>query len=192
MNNDYPAAFLDSCIRRFMDERHTNNKTTPVSEPSPSRRFIVVRLPYLGSISYQVSRELREFLDRCVPQSVRLRFIHTTNQVRNSFVVKDRQCTQRRSNVVYKLVCTCGATYIGQTRRNLATRLHEHKTSEKSEVCRHLLEHPDHSVEFDNPEIMGSAENIVKLRLLESLAIQEHSPELNVDSTSTPLYLFNT
>ena len=135
MNNDYPAAFLDSCIRRFMDERHTNNKTTPVSEPSPSRRFIVVRLPYLGSISYQVSRELREFLDRCVPQSVRLRFIHTTNQVRNSFVVKDRQCTQRRSNVVYKLVCTCGATYTVATWQRAFMNRKRQRNPKCADIC---------------------------------------------------------
>ena len=38
----------------------------------------------------------------------------------------------------YKLTCSCGSSYIGQTRRNLINRLKEHSSSDKSEVCRHL------------------------------------------------------
>ena len=97
-----------------------------------------------------------------------------------------------RSGVVYKISCSCGCTYIGQTRRNLTTRLKEHATSEQSEVCKHLVENPNHQIDFSRPEILGYANDNTRLLILESLFIQEYEPELNIDSKSSPLSLFNT
>jgi len=48
---------------------------------------------------------------------------------------KDKQNHLRRSNVIYKPASTCGSNYIGQTRRNLITRINEHKFNQRSEVC---------------------------------------------------------
>ena len=42
------------------------------------------------------------------------------------------------------------------TRRNLLSRIKEHATTEKSEVCKHLLQNPSHRVDFDTPTILGS------------------------------------
>ena len=50
--------------------------------------------------------------------------------------------------VVYRLTCSCGSSCIGQTRRNLINRLKKHSNSDKSEVCRHLTDNPDHKVDF--------------------------------------------
>ena len=92
---------------------------------------------------------------------------------------------------VYKLTCSCGASYIGQTQRNLINRIEEHRTSHSSAVCRHLQANPDHRVDFHNPEIIGSDNNGRRLQILESLLIQEHRPELNANIPSMPLYIFN-
>ena len=93
--------------------------------------------------------------------------------------------------VVYKLTCSCGSSYIGQTRRNPINRLKEHFSSDKSEVCRHLMDNPDHKVDFAKPNILSSAGDSARLLILESLFIQKYEPLLNVDSKSAPLYLFN-
>ena len=61
-----------------------------------------------------------------------------------------------KSGLVYKLTCSCGSTYIGQTRRNLLSRIKEHGTSEKSEVCKHLLQNPTNRMDFNTPTILGS------------------------------------
>ena len=55
------------------------------------------------------------------------------------FTYKDKQNHFRRSSVVYKLTCTCASNYIGQTRRNLLTRINEHKFDQRSEVCKHFF-----------------------------------------------------
>jgi len=99
------------------------------------------------------------------------RFIHDTNKLKKSFTYKDKQNHLRRSSAVYKLTCTCGSNYIGQTRRNLITRINEHKFDQHSEVCKHLLANLTHRFNFKQPEILGSIVGQKELHLLESLLI---------------------
>ena len=105
---------------------------------------------------------------------------------------KDPQPQLLRSNVVYRLNCSCGSFCIGQTRRHLVKRLDEHQTSLNSEVCNHLQSNPNHRVDFNNPQILNSSPDKSKLLILESLCIQQLKPSLNLDSKSFPLRLFNT
>jgi len=84
------------------------------------------------------------------------------------FSIKDRQALPNRFNVVYKLTCSCSVSYIGQTQRNLINRVEEHRTSSSSSACRHLQGNPDHRVDFQNPEVIGS-DNWRRLQILESL-----------------------
>jgi len=85
-----------------------------------------------------------------------------------------------------------GSNDIGQTRRNLITRINEHKFDQRSEVCKHLLTNPAHRLNFKQPEILGSIVGQKKLHLLESLLIQQHQPDLNVDGSAIPLLLLIT
>ena len=111
---------------------------------------------------------------------------------KNSFTYKDKQNHLRRSSIVYKLTCTCVSNYIGQTRRNVITRINEHKFDQRSEVCKHLLANPTHRFNFKQPEILGSIVGQKKLHQLVSLLIQEHQPDLNVDGSSIRFLLVNT
>jgi len=151
-----------------------------------------MRLPYLREISYEVRREMQRLVHRYAIMPFQFRFIHETNKLKKSFTYKDKQNHLRRSSVVYKLTCTCGSNYIGQTRRNLITRINEHKFDQRSEVCKHLLANPTHRFNFKQPEILGSIVGQKELHLLESLLIQQYQPDLNVDGSSIPLLLFNT
>ena len=95
-----------------------------------------------------------------------------------------------RSNVAYKVKCSCGHSYIGQTQRNLKFRLDEHNPKKSNhqatDVVKHLYTYPDHFMDFKNPD------NYRELLIKETLLTQEQQPEFNVDNFSTPLYLFNT
>ena len=97
-----------------------------------------------------------------------------------------------KSRIVFKLTCSYGSTYIGQTKRNLLSRIKEHATSEKSKVCQHLLQNPTHRVDFNAPTILGSENDTARLFILESLFIQKETPDLNNDSQSSPLMIFYT
>ena len=92
---------------------------------------------------------------------------------------------------MYQLTCSCGQNYIGQTKRNLITRLNEHRTCKDSEVCKHLLNNPNHEINFDSPKISDRSNHVTKLRIKEILHTSITALQLNVDNQSFPLYLFN-
>ena len=82
---------------------------------------------------------------------------------------------------MYKLTCSgCNSTYVGQTVRNLATRVDEHRKGD-SPVGQHLLE--------GNKEVGGTAElksdiidqtvNTHKLLTLEALHVWKERPRIN-------------
>ena len=116
---------------------------------------------------------------------------HSTFNIGKLFPYKDRQSLFYSVGVVYQLTCSCGQKYIGQTKRNLITRFNEHRTCQSSEVCRHLMENPKHPVNFDSPIILDRNNYSTKLRIKETLHIAKRHPQLNVDSQSLSLFLFN-
>ena len=186
--NGYPAYFLDSCVRRFFNRKY--DKMLSHLEKRKNCRTVIARLPFLGDMSMQLKKELSALVEKHTWNRVILRIIDTTWNIGHNFRLKDQQKTLMKYGVVYKLTCSCGSSYIGQTRRNLINRLKEHSSSDKSEVCRHLMDNPDHKVDFAKPNILSSSGDSARLLILESLFIQKYEPLLNVDSKSAPLYLY--
>ena len=114
-------------------------KSNAPAEPSPSPKYISLQLPYLGSISNNIWQELSSFIRHKAVVNVKLCCFQSTRMFQSWFSVKDRQALLNRFNVVYKLTCLCGASYIGQTQHNLIKRAEEHRTSLSSSVCRKTL-----------------------------------------------------
>ena len=193
LKNGYPLNFIQTQICRFLDSKHQISNSKP---PDENLRRMIFKLPYIGNASVHLEKELQSFYRRELGNKVRLVVIHSTFGIGNRFRYKDKQPVLHRNNVVYKLNCSCGASYIGQTRRNLFFRLQEHnpqtRTNHQTDVTSHLLENPSHSIEFDQPEILATANNLRELLIKETLLIHEHNPSINSDESSTPLYLFNT
>ena len=53
------------------------------------------------------------------------------------------------------------------------------------------MENPKHTVNFDSPIILEKSNYNTKLRIKETLHIAKRQPQLNVDSQSLSLFLFN-
>ena len=69
--------------------------------------------------------------------------------------VKDKDKSEDRQGAVYKIkCCDCQASYIGETGRNLSTRLTEHKRATKNgDVNNHIAEHhlqTKHKIDWDS------------------------------------------
>ena len=132
-------------------------------------------MPYLGETSVQLEKELRNFFQKYLKEFAQLSLIHRTHTIGDHFKYKDKQAHLERYNVVYKLKYSCGKSYIGQTQRNLKFRLEEHNPSksnhQNTDVVKHLYSHPDHFVDFKNPEILGSAFNHRGLLIKETVLI---------------------
>ena len=129
-------------------------------------------------------------IEKCA-YDIKLIMSHRNFTIGKLFPYKDRQSLLHSSGVVYQLTCSCGQNHIGQSKRNLITRLNEHHTCEDSEVCKHLLNNPNHEINFDSPKILDRSNHVTKLRIKETLHISKTEPQLNVDNQSLSLYLFN-
>ena len=93
--------------------------------------------------------------------------------------------------VGYQLTFSCGQKYIDQTKQNLITRLNEHRTRQSSEVCRHLMENPKHTVNFGSSTILDRSNCSTKLLTKQTLHIAKRQLQLNVASQSLSLFLSN-
>lgn len=86
---------------------------------------------------------------------------------------------------VYKIPCECGKSYIGETRRNIATRLTEHIRSVKnvdtgtSAVAEHAQE-SNHFLRFDKVSVLAKEKFMVPRKVREAIEISRH-PNFNRD-----------
>ena len=114
--NGFPANFIRNASTPPMQE------TAPMSgrdEGQEREKEPLVVIPYVAGMSEDIRRVCRKFNIRVVFKSGRtLRSMLTK--------VKDTLPLGKQSNVVYRIPCSCGQVYIGETKRRLETRLKNH------------------------------------------------------------------
>ena len=124
LHNGYPRRFIDFQIRKFMNKKHlTQSSFNSFYSQSISQLHklsrIFFNLPYTGEPSIHLEKELIDFFRKKLQDEVQLTIIHVTNKLGQLFYHKEKQPLLFCSNVVYRLKCSCGSSYIGQTRRNI-------------------------------------------------------------------------
>ena len=152
----YPKSFINKNIKRLLIKFQSQNNSTPQSNvfDQPSK-IVYIKLPYVREISKQLSKEINSFF-RKFDTNMKLRLIHTTCKLKKLFPYKDKQPHLQQFNVIYKLKYDCGASYIGQTGRNLITRLNNHNIDsplrQETDVAKHQVDNPNHKIYFNNCE----------------------------------------
>ncbi|CAH2088741.1 unnamed protein product [Euphydryas editha] len=82
---------------------------------------------------------------------------------------------------VYKIDCSCGSSYIGQTKRPISTRVSEHikavknNDPQKSAIAEHIL-HPgtNHWIELHNPRVLSTDRHYIPRLVREAIEIRKH------------------
>ena len=87
--------------------------------------------------------------------------------------VKDKDKPEDRQESVYKIkCCDCKASYIGETGRNLSTRLTEHKRATRNgDVNNHIAEHhlqTKHQIDWDSATCITYSTDYYQRLTLES------------------------
>ncbi|XP_071575957.1 uncharacterized protein [Temnothorax nylanderi] len=102
---------------------------------------------------------------------------------------KDRLATEKETNVVYKIDCeNCDASYIGQTKRHLETRVKEHFNDTKkhdsnfSVVSKHWIQN-DHNFKWSDPKILHKERNLKMREIAEMFFIKKHNNTINLKKT---------
>ncbi|BHF60103.1 hypothetical protein SprV_0100306400 [Sparganum proliferum] len=152
--NGYPRNFVNRCIRK-RDER-----------PNRTATKVWRALPYVMNVSEAVGRLL-------APLGVGIAHRPEATIRRLVMKPKDPLPRQETSGVVYRIWCSCGeSNYVGETGRQLRTRMAEHaaavrRNDARSQVAAHSTR-PGHTFKFDEAEILARGDNRVSGELLES------------------------
>ena len=112
INNNYPLNFIDSCIKSFLNKLYTPK----VVVPNVPKRNVFVKLPFLGSTSFQIRKKLQKlFSDKLT--SCNLKIVFTSPViVKSLFTFKDELPKMLLSGLVYHCKCGgCNSTYYGKT-----------------------------------------------------------------------------
>jgi hypothetical protein len=143
-----------------------------------SKSFIAI--PYLNSISKTIAS--------AVDKSENLVGYRILNKLNSIIKVhKDKNALLTNTDVIYKIGCkNCDASYVGQTKRQLQTRLKEHKSNIKLDKTKHTVvsEHSvkfDHTFDWDNARILEIEHNYKKRLTAEMIHIKEQANGINLN-----------
>ena len=162
-NKDLIYRFINNFLKAHIipDIRDSNSsQQDTISNVKP--KVVFLNLPYLEDTTSKVRNAILGFIKRYDLLGTKLKIIilYKCCTVGQFFHIKGKIPLDMRANVIYKITCSCGQMYIGETRRNVYTRMAEHaKTSGTNitAVGQHLADNPGHSANTANPDVLASS-----------------------------------
>ena len=196
-SNSYPSHIFPKMVNKFL----CNFYEPPLQITTVPKKIIYLSLPYIGIHTKTLKNELISCMTRLYPMAD-FRFCFTNPRTLQSlFKFKDTLPELMQSGVVYKYFCPkCSlGTYVGNTNRLLKVRIDSHRGTSHRTGCNLNVKETsairDHSRKC-KVDITGADFKILArtncssdLLILESLFIKTHFPNLNNDTSSTPLYI---
>ncbi|KYM94600.1 hypothetical protein ALC62_14773 [Cyphomyrmex costatus] len=181
LDNDYPLSFIFDTINQQIKHLQRNRQTIHVeredNELEDRRSVSWLTVPYIPLHT--------EKFKRFNNNDIRVSF-HSPNKMDKYIKVqKDVLSHTSKNNVVYRIQCNdCDASYVGQTGRQLKTRINEHRnhirhnTSTRSVITDHRLQF-NHDFQWEDVRILDEEPNYRK-RL--NIKKQKHSLNLQTDT----------
>ena len=154
--NNYNCDFVTRNTYRT-EPNETNTNLTPTT---------TVTIPYIKGTSEIIARILQ-------PYNIRVAHRPITTLRKLLTNVKDKDQPRDRQGAVYKIkCCDCQATYIGETGRNLNTRLTEHRGATRNgDINNNIAEHhlqTNHRIDWDSATCVTYNTNYYQRIVLES------------------------
>jgi len=179
-NNNYPSNIVVKEIDKRYKILKNNNFmiTNDKSSDNCLNKTKTVTFPYVRNLSEDIKSKLRNMIDVCFTIPKKLDMV-----IRKG---KDRIDAKRVTDVVYKIDCVnCEMTYIGQTKRHIATRINEHKNNINnskgnfSVVTDHRL-NLNHDFDWQKPIILHKERNRKKREIAEMFFIKKFDNNINL------------
>ena len=186
--NRYPKKIIALAILKFRRMMNTPDNMTP--KPDNDKKRCYIPLPFYGSFSYQIRKDLDKCLKPLYPECD-FRYIFTNKYTISSlFPFKDKAPKELASLVTYIFTCpSCEARYVGKTTQNFNTRVHQHLG--KSVTTKKMLQNPpnsavyqhsiskNHSISEEDFAILDICNHEESLDITEALQIKFKSLKLN-------------
>jgi len=181
MGNGYPLDFIIDTIsirlKKLLNEK-TRKQNETLNEDGYKGWFLIPFIPKLNGKFKNIANTLKS----------KLAFFSLHKLGRIIRAQKDTLPLGFNKNVVYKLNCKdCDASYIGQTKRRLNTRVMEHKKDISKKTVKHsvITEHRlqfNHDFDWDNPTILDKEKRYYRRLISEMINIKTHSNTINLQS----------
>ena len=196
-SNGYPESVVFKVINKFLNSIFHSKSIVLTAE----KYTMYFKFPFLSNVICSLfQKELHRVLKWKFPH-INFRFIFVNNSsIQGILSHKEKLPSDLTSGLVYTYLCdACGATYIGQSKRCLRTRVADHYGV--SVRTGNLLARPTQSAIRDHTEICSSSRSVnnfkclrtfndtMLLKIYESLEIVFRKPSLNQDGSSYPLLL---
>ncbi|KAL6416525.1 hypothetical protein ACFW04_013388 [Cataglyphis niger] len=161
LNNNYPLDFIFLTLHnrlKYLFNNHNKSNRNPSDEIEET-----IKKEKFFTILY-----LKQITSFCIK------------------VHKDQEPKASSSNIIYKINCdNCDASYVGQTGRQLQTRIKEHRnhirrnTSSHSIIIDHRLQH-NHEFKWNDVKILDTEPIYNKRLISEMLFIKRQNNSLNL------------
>lgn len=174
-HNGYPSRILEECVYKFLNKK-LSSEVDNQDKDDDSKYMITI--PFIGHPSLNFKRSLtkhfRGINKKCI-------IVFKTFKVSNYFSLKDKTPMTLKANVIYSFEGSCdkNQTYIGKTKRHLATRVKEH-LSDKSAIYEHITHCIDcRTANITNFSVIDSGYTDFEIKIKEALYIKKLKPVLN-------------
>lgn len=131
-----------------------------------------VFLPYIKGITDKIGTVLK---------NLSIKTVYTPLSKMSQRVRTAKDVIPFQTPGVYKVDCSCGSSYIGQTKRTIAERVKEHiaavknRQTNKSAIAEHLLDSgPNHWIELHEPKILSTVGYYYQRMVREAIEIKKH------------------
>ncbi|KYM96667.1 hypothetical protein ALC62_12663, partial [Cyphomyrmex costatus] len=183
LDNDYSLNFIFDTINQRLKYLVKNKfivNDRPTNTQNNSRSVSWLTVPFVPGITEKFNRL----------NSSHLRVSYYSSNKLHEFirVHKDPLPREKKSGVVYKISCkNCDASYVGQTCRQLKSRIAEHKnhirwnTSTRSVITEPRL-HEDHEFDWENVRILDDEPHYRKRLISEMISIRRQVQGLNLQT----------
>jgi len=186
IDNGYPLKLIFNTINRRLKKLFVNNFSNKQMITLPNNNIVsnsandkkVIVFPYIKRISEMVSSVVSKS-----DYTIGYRCLNRLNMFVKTH--KDKEQTSTNNNVIYKILCkNCDASYVGQTKRQLRTRLREHRNNIKLDQSKHsvISEHTKkegHIFDWENAMVLDHEHNYQKRLISEMIHIKEQKNGLN-------------
>ena len=150
------------------------------------RKAIAISLPFLNKNEH-FWKKFCEKLEFYTNGKVKFNIIWSKRKIKSLFKIKDN--FKHLSCVVYHGICSSENNYIGETIKNVVTRIDEHEQPNgKSECSKHLKNNPGH--QFNWIILSRAPSHRLKRNIPEAYFINQLNPSLNDQLDSEILTLF--
>jgi hypothetical protein len=192
---EYPSYYIDVAVKNFLRTKHIVDFNDKSKMFGPNKKKVYIELPYIGRLSNKLTRELKDLMKsfNCYDLRVVLKGVKTTRKL----LGKNHKCKLFRSFIsgaVYKInCCSCGAFYVGETKRQVSVRMAEHRLALRGFGHSSAAEHTfntKHNMDYDNVCILSRDLNERRLKIKEALFIKDLKPSLNNQLQSFCLSVF--